>query len=83
VADGTRAYATMLYTKAVAVGKNTTAIAMHSKAAARADRLTAKAYATIEGAKAVVGANRYGTAVDDVIQNVWPNHNRPLENTIS
>jgi hypothetical protein len=84
VADGTRAYATMLYTKAVAVGKNTTAIAMHPKAAARADRLTAKAYATIEGAKAVVGANRNGTAIDDDnIQAVWPNHNRELENTIS
>jgi hypothetical protein len=84
VAEGTRAYATGLYTKAVAAGKNTTAIAMHSRATARADRLTAKAYATVEGAKAVVGANGYGTAIDDdVIQNVWPNHNRPLLNTIS
>jgi hypothetical protein len=84
VAEGTKAYATMLYTKAVAVGKNTVAIAMHSKATARADRLTARAFATVEGAKAVLGANGYGTAVDDdVIQNVWPNHNRELLNTIS
>jgi hypothetical protein len=84
VAEGTRAYATMLYTKAIAVGRNTTAIAMHSKATAMANRLTAKAYATVEGAKAVLGANANGTAIDDdTIQNVWPNHNRPLENTIS
>jgi hypothetical protein len=84
VAEGTKAYATKLYTKAIAAGKNTVAVAMHSKATARADRQTAKAYATVEGAKAVLGANGYGTAVDDdVIQNVWPNHNRELMTTIS
>lgn len=79
----TTAYATQPYTKAYAEIDGTVAIAMHAKALAYAIRKGSKAYATFEGAKASTGANTQGTAVEDFIQNVWPNNNRPLQSTVS
>lgn len=77
----TKAYATTAGAKARAIGKGTLALALHPEAKAYSRNKGSVAIATVAGARAYV-EDTMGTAVEDMVQAVFPNKKAELRMTI-
>lgn len=78
----TKSYACGSMTRATAAGRGTQSFALHSNSKAYSARTGSVAFATVAGAR-VYKRDQSATTVVDVIQNVFPNHNRELGMTFT